>query len=723
MSDKEDNKNYIDKILSTKKLVLDNLLNIKNDVVKHKSLDFYIHFELNKPNFTLHSNDLDLSSLKSIKDFPNYFNNILRSVLNEKLNFPYIILDRVIFSTLEENVLFDNFIHRYEISNFDEFIIKIERSFDVLVSKSSDKNLNDEMKYFLDTSLGVLEDLAHFNLLNRDNQILYINDLSISKLVSAFDYELMPEVTKIISSNSNLLQQLALNEIKKAAVPDSISINEDNVYNLFFELKKFYYSYINNILDTSISILIDGSDDFSNQEQKNKNVFEFINEFANSSTQSSYPSDDEKKYIAKNLLNNKIDPYILFNFPKYLFVISFVWSWFKFKNKKVSNFVEEFLKQEIIVQQFKKQFEEVENNLSDEIQIIEEFAIKDSNSLQELLAKFKTNINLYKILHNNAKLDEIGFNNYRQLFENLRTNPNIVNSDKTIIRNLFEIILFDVKKIPQENIDAYLNIKKSSDFIDFTSLLNLIDEIKNLSKSKINVSNANLVAKINSTHTQINILKNIGEYYKFINLAEAKDVRIFNLDMELTPSLKFEVLKDLDYRHFTVGVDTNCCQRIGGAGEAASIDSFINSQAGVLVLKYNDEIVSQSYFHYVPDDNGFILDNVESSRKISKNDLTNIYAIYANKIKEKLSVNYFLCGKNYNRISNDSFETTTLENDLRRFKVDKPYTDFEKENALNLLAPINEGKLKEDVLKKYASYSNVFKKLLFPIPLNIKCAI
>jgi len=42
-----------------------------------------------------------------------------------------------------------------------------------------------------------------------------------------------------------------------------------------------------------------------------------------------------------------------------------------------------------------------------------------------------------------------------------------------------------------------------------------------------------------------------------------------------------------------------------------AVDSFINPLAGVLVLYKDYMLLSQSYFHYVPEDQGFILDNIE----------------------------------------------------------------------------------------------------------------
>ena len=155
-------------------------------------------------------------------------------------------------------------------------------------------------------------------------------------------------------------------------------------------------------------------------------------------------------------------------------------------------------------------------------------------------------------------------------------------------------------------------------------------------------------------------------------------------------------MKYLDPYAFSVGVYTNCCQRIGGAGEEAAIDSFINPLAGVLILTKNNTLISQSYFHYVPEDNGLILDNVEVNElnmknfNINETVLSKIYADYASAIKSKYpKIEYIKCGKEYNKLSNKLFKTVKMKDDPRSFEVEDPYSDFDENNHLDLLSPHN----------------------------------
>lgn len=105
------------------------------------------------------------------------------------------------------------------------------------------------------------------------------------------------------------------------------------------------------------------------------------------------------------------------------------------------------------------------------------------------------------------------------------------------------------------------------------------------------------------------------EYY---DQAEIKNENLFKLNLT-TKTFRFRALGNPDLHHFQVGIDTDCCQRIGGEGSEAAINSFINPLAGVVVLEVNHNnswvLVAQSYFHYVPEEEMIILDNIEAVPK------------------------------------------------------------------------------------------------------------
>lgn len=235
------------------------------------------------------------------------------------------------------------------------------------------------------------------------------------------------------------------------------------------------------------------------------------------------------------------------------------------------------------------------------------------------------------------------------------------------------------------------------------------------SNQAVNPSNPNFSEFFritNEIETDLDAIKMADTYKAFLKDYEPKNPDLFKLDYKINNRLRFRTLKDKDPRHLRVGIETDCCQRIGGVGESAAIDSFINPLAGVLILEWLDEeggwkLLTQSYFHYVPADNGYILDNVEGNDKNIKSALSDekqwdggksyfitlplIYAWYANKMKKKLKLNYFLAGKGYTELNPNQFTTDNRKDDNRDFS-DKltraPYSDYDEENSTDLTKPI-----------------------------------
>lgn len=150
-------------------------------------------------------------------------------------------------------------------------------------------------------------------------------------------------------------------------------------------------------------------------------------------------------------------------------------------------------------------------------------------------------------------------------------------------------------------------------------IFEVINKIYLAKKSGLNISNYfEIMIKITSEISDsisynIRIIKSAITYITTFNVLKiyigyAKENRkvkeIFDPASESADgAFRFRVLKDLDPYHFQVGNDTACCQAIGNAGEAAAVDSYINSTAGVLLLEMKNSedwiLLSQSYFHVV----------------------------------------------------------------------------------------------------------------------------
>jgi len=139
-----------------------------------------------------------------------------------------------------------------------------------------------------------------------------------------------------------------------------------------------------------------------------------------------------------------------------------------------------------------------------------------------------------------------------------------------------------------------------AELINKEEFLAAVKVVKNLRLISIKRTDYDTIKTAEALFKTVSNLDNILRYE---STREDKNELLFNLDSNFTfegKNIEFKVLKDKDPLHFFIGLETDCCQTIGGAGEDAAIDSYINKNAGVVVMYVDGTIVAQSYFHYVP---------------------------------------------------------------------------------------------------------------------------
>ena len=261
-----------------------------------------------------------------------------------------------------------------------------------------------------------------------------------------------------------------------------------------------------------------------------------------------------------------------------------------------------------------------------------------------------------------------------------------------------------IAEIKKENPDFNLvvdliNVEK---FSNLNTFINMCGYSKDIAYDE----NEDIYLIIRSADYVCEILTKRSSYMRYYQVAEPKNEKLFEADYSFLYKgipFGFHVLRDLDPYHFQVGRDTNCCQVLGGVGSAAAVDSFVNSQAGVLVLYsgkfFNKEnLLTQSYFHIVSGEDSeggpsyFILDNVEYSIKNclkaelelseSHDDfLQMMFAALAKNLEEK-GFGETLLGKGYSKISLDKFSKSKLKEDPRVFTTE--YTDFDYRDHVNI---------------------------------------
>lgn len=267
----------------------------------------------------------------------------------------------------------------------------------------------------------------------------------------------------------------------------------------------------------------------------------------------------------------------------------------------------------------------------------------------------------------------------------------IVNKALGVRDKLLEFIKIEnPQSLPTDKAN-FINKKNISDK-QFDLFCNVMIAIHNAEKSK-NWSVLSENSKDIYLADSILTLNNLSDEEKELieeskNIKKIPEIHLLNTTID---DVKFRVIEDGSIEHLTVGAITECCQRIGGAGEDAAIDSLKNPKAGVLVCEWNNLLLSQSYFHYViyGERKGYILDNVEWNErnvKISGKNLNKLYHKLALWAKDNLKIDFFECGTDYNKLDNSQFSKSTWTEDPREFAVDDPYSDWDNESSLDLLS-------------------------------------
>jgi len=229
--------------------------------------------------------------------------------------------------------------------------------------------------------------------------------------------------------------------------------------------------------------------------------------------------------------------------------------------------------------------------------------------------------------------------------------------------------------------------------------------------------NRQLISEVSSDLKAIDTNMQVSE---LDNKVVEKHEQAYNLGWSpANAKFRFRVLEDYDAYHFQVGHDTNCCQTEDGVGEKAMKDSYVNPLAGIVVLEVNLgerfnnwKSVSQSYFHYVPRDKGYILDNVEANSykeelvSLVGYDIDQLYALWAKRTKEEYKdAGYILMGGRYTKVDEDKFKKQTLESDPRDFVYRYKHegrSDWTPEDSYDLLNPKFEVPFVPETKKKAA---------------------
>lgn len=94
-------------------------------------------------------------------------------------------------------------------------------------------------------------------------------------------------------------------------------------------------------------------------------------------------------------------------------------------------------------------------------------------------------------------------------------------------------------------------------------------------------------------------------------------------------NLTMRMLAPDDYKNFTIGIDTHCCQRYGDAGESCVYKYTSDPFAGAVVIERGDKVVAQGFVWVDVATDTFVFDNVELDNDRDVQQFTGLFAAYA----------------------------------------------------------------------------------------------
>lgn len=113
-------------------------------------------------------------------------------------------------------------------------------------------------------------------------------------------------------------------------------------------------------------------------------------------------------------------------------------------------------------------------------------------------------------------------------------------------------------------------------------------------------------------------------------------------------NMKMYMLPKDDYRNFTVGYDTNCCQHYGNAGESCVYKAVTDPFAGTVVIEKNHKILAQAFVWTDEAKDTFVFDNMEFANDGQVASYMSIIAGYC----EALPYKNIHMGMGYNTLGN-----------------------------------------------------------------------
>lgn len=164
-------------------------------------------------------------------------------------------------------------------------------------------------------------------------------------------------------------------------------------------------------------------------------------------------------------------------------------------------------------------------------------------------------------------------------------------------------------------------------------ILKIIEKITEIDKIPADMDTDKLIRRIEDRrgYEQSLMFENKSIYkqmgYKFANNELAIKGRHI---VAKQGNLTMRMLAADEYKNFTIGIDTHCCQRYGDAGESCVYKYTSDPFAGAVVIERGDKVIAQGFVWVDVAADTFVFDNVELDNDREVQQFTGLFSAYAN---------------------------------------------------------------------------------------------
>ena len=274
----------------------------------------------------------------------------------------------------------------------------------------------------------------------------------------------------------------------------------------------------------------------------------------------------------------------------------------------------------------------IKDKMTNKIPIVSPIQSKEDTMYKLFSEKFNFVPHIYPILKNMCDQLEMP---YEEAVDNFnRTNISKIAKYKNpaLLRLSYEYNFHEMKESQIDILNAYLTLENVPKMMELkpwmdtygknaneTDFATIVEKCYVLDEINPDITTEELIFQIANKHgmKECQLMEETYDYSFEDNIVEIKGKD----DKVKLGNLTAYILLDNDYRNFTVGYDTHCCQHYDGAGESCVYMATSHPDSGIFVIE-NDkkDILGQAFIWVDKEKDTFVFDNIvfANNRKVGQ---------------------------------------------------------------------------------------------------------